>query len=205
MFYNSHATPVRRVTPTLLTARQDRTMMGKAMYNPTSKASVLPPPAVVPLSLPNFPSNPFIPGAESPGTTPPSVEARISSSVASHDFIFSARLADDGDFDDDDDDEVSPSPFPSADARSGKENAPPLPSSTTDTMEDGVRWRRGVECDDDDDDGDHDDDHDDGGEKASDASAMAAAMRRRRQRGIVEFYSVLQRVAITELLLQRWW
>ena len=85
IFYNSHTTPVssHTHTPTLLTARQDRTMMGKAMYNPTSKASVLPPP-VVPLSLPNFPSNPFIPGAESPGTTPPSVEARISSSVASH-------------------------------------------------------------------------------------------------------------------------
>lgn len=161
-------------------------MMGKAMYNPTSKASVLPP-TVVPLSLPNFPSNPFIPGAESPGTTPPSVEARISSSVASHDFIFSARLADD-----DDDDEVSPSPFPSADDRSGKENAPPLPLSTTDTMEDGVRWRRGVECDD-----------DDGGEKASDASTMAAATRRRRrQRGIVEFYSVFQRVVITKPFLQ---
>ena len=173
-------------------------MMGKAMYNPTSKASVLPPP-VVPLSLPNFPSNPFIPGAESPGTTPPSVEARISSSVASHDFIFSARLADDDDFeddDDDDDDEVSPSPFPSADDRSGKENAPPLPLSTNDTMEDGVRWRRGVECDDDDDDGDD-------GEKASDASTMAAATtRRRRQRGIVEFYSVFQRMVITKPFLQ---
>jgi hypothetical protein len=167
-------------------------MIGKAMYNPTSKASVLPP-TVVPFSLPNFPSNPFIPGAESPGTTPPSVEARISSSVASHDFIFSARLADDDDFeDDDDDDEVSPSPFPSADDCSGKENAPPLPLSTTDTMEDGVRWRRGVECDDDDD-----------GEKASDASTMVTATRRRRrQRGIVEFYSVFQRVVITKPFLQ---
>ena len=146
--------------------------MGKAMYSPTSKASVLPP---VPLSLPNFPSNPFIPGAERPGTTPPSVEARISSSVASHDFIFSARLTDD----DDDDEEVSPSPLPSADARSGrrrsrKDNSP-IPSHTNMT-EDGVVLVLGAgECDDNDD-----------GEKASEASTTAAMMRRRGTRGIVE-------------------
>ena len=52
-------------------------MIGKAMYKPTSKASVLP----TPLSLP-------------PGMTPPSVAAFSSSSDASHAFIFCSRLSD---------------------------------------------------------------------------------------------------------------
>jgi hypothetical protein len=80
-------------------AKQLRTMMGNAIYNPTSNASVLPPAPVVVVTpsllilSPNFPSKPLIPGADTPpGTIPPSVADRISSSVASHDFIFSARL-----------------------------------------------------------------------------------------------------------------
>ena len=91
-------------------------MIGKAMYKPTSNASVLLPPGAPPLSLfPKLPSNPFRPGAERPGTTPPSVAARISSSVASHDFIFSAKLTDEEDVA-----VVMPSPSPpSAAARSG--------------------------------------------------------------------------------------
>ena len=70
---------------TLLTAKHDTTMIGKAMYKPTSNASV------------------FSPRPELPGTIPPSDAALISSSDASHDFIFSSKLIDvDGDFSDED-------------------------------------------------------------------------------------------------------
>jgi len=91
--------PIRKGKKT--NAKQLRTMMGNATYNPTSNASVLLPvvaaPSLLPFSSPNFPSKPLIPGADKPGTTPPSVADRISSSDASHDFIFSARLTTDED------------------------------------------------------------------------------------------------------------
>jgi hypothetical protein len=123
----------------------------------------------------------LIPGAERPGTTPPRVEARISSSVASHDFIFSARLTDDGEEDDDDEEEVSTSPLPSAEARmcTGRrwEDNAPLPSPIATVDGPGVvlldeRWRVNGRDDED-------------SEKASEASTMAATIRRRRQRDIV--------------------
>lgn len=55
-------------------AKHETTMIGNAMYRPTSNASVL--------------SAAFPP----PGTTPPRVAALISSSDASQDFIFSSKL-----------------------------------------------------------------------------------------------------------------
>ena len=50
-----------------------------------------------------------------PGTIPPSVAARISSSDASHDFIFSSRLADDVVDVDGGDDAVTALPLVSSD------------------------------------------------------------------------------------------
>ncbi len=154
-------------------------MIGNAMYKPTSNASVLFPSTAPPLSLfPNLPSNPFMPGAERPGTTPPSVAARISSSVASQDFIFSAKLIDE-------DDVVavvmpSPSP-PSAAARSRSVRQEGM-TSVDGVLLDG--WWSGGRRDDDDDDAADGDENGCLGEKASDASNMAAAMRMT-NRGIV--------------------
>ena len=67
-------------------------MIGNAMYRPTSNASALP------ALSPALPAPMRV-----PGTIPPSVAALISSSDASHDFIFSSRLL----VDDDDDDDVT--------------------------------------------------------------------------------------------------
>ena len=71
-------------------------MIGKAIYKPTSKASVLPESA-----------ESLAPPILVPGTTPPSVAAFISSSDASHDFIFSSKLTVVGVVVEDDDSVVS--------------------------------------------------------------------------------------------------
>ena len=82
-------------TAYLLTAKHDSIMMGNAIYRPTSNASALPP-AILSASPEAAPAPMRV-----PGTIPPRVAALISSSDASHDFIFSSRLLADADDADD--------------------------------------------------------------------------------------------------------